>query len=318
MTPIIPSWEVAKLIDNAPVMQTIESGVPVRLLLDQLGKILPDTPLEQQFSELRKAIADRYLEGSVNLEKVEPKDSGRTFGRVQLDELDDVLSDPIIWISASQERSRPDVLLSKLPSAKRPAPFTWKAALSVLGIVVVATIITSVFGIGLIALAFFLQKYWHPLPVTYCGLMLVAGWWFLLALRSNPLSVKDMFFGSGGAMLGYMLAQILVVYPITFALFCREIYVTYYPNWFRGVASADRIEWVRFAYGFMLKSAMLDAPEIFEFELSSIHPSALAAKAVVFAYSCIVALVLIWAILEIIKIHRYPKAQLREYLLGIS
>jgi hypothetical protein len=126
-----------------------------------------------------------------------------------------------------------------------------------------------------------------------------------------------MFFGTGGVMLGYMLAQILVLYPVTFALFCREIYVTYNPNWFRGVASADLIEWVRFAYGFMLKSAMLDAPEIFEFDISSIHPVGLAAKSIVFAYSSIVTLVLIWAILEIIKIHRYPKAQLREYLLGI-
>ncbi|PWW64968.1 hypothetical protein C7212DRAFT_349046 [Tuber magnatum] len=316
MAPMILSWEVAKLIDSAAGPPTIDSKLSVRMLLNKLDEISPDVPLDEKFAALTKEIADRYLKGFLNLYVMKPTDSGHQLIPVRLEQLESVLSDPLIWVSSSPETPRPDLLVTILPRDRHPSsPPLWKTALQFGGVVTLGFVSISAAGIGIIALLFTLQIYWSHVVVTFCGLLAVGCWMPLIWLRADPSDLIDMWKGTGGLMLGYALAQPLILYPVYFAVFCRQIYVVYHPNWFRGVASSDIIEWLKFSYGYMLKTAMLDAPEIFEFELSGIRPVAFPAQVIVFAYSVTVALLVIWGVLEILKIHRnYPKAQLREYL----
>lgn len=162
MTPMFFSSDVAKLVDSAPLLQTTDSGIPVRILLNKLSEMNPDVPLDQQFRALRKEIAARYLKGFLDLRKVQLTANGHQFSLVRLEELESVLSDPVIWISSSPETPRPELVLSNLPIDRRPSPPSWKAALRMLGIVALAFVGCSAVGIGIVALLYTLQVYWQP------------------------------------------------------------------------------------------------------------------------------------------------------------
>jgi hypothetical protein len=62
----------------------------------------------------------------------------------------------------------------------------------------------------------------------------------------------------------------------------------------------------------------LDTARIFEVGESSIKPITLSAKIVTALYMLIVSFVLIRTLIEVLRVHRHPKAVLQEYMEGMG
>ena len=212
------------------------------------------------------------------------------------------------WVSQREpvrEESQPTSLTGGIVMAKADPDGNFTIGEFTLYIFVAAG-----FAAVLIALSEVSRLLFPTLPLILHGMSLgfVIFMIFGFAAMEHEAAIKP-FKSEGGEILVSLLIMGTLAASIMFGLFCRELYFELNAG-FMGQTSSNHLEWVGFGLDILFEAVFLDAPAMYELNMSDIHTPSFWTRSLVFLFRLTVDFILIraliryWGILRTVVLRR--------------